>query len=604
MTAEATSPAPELQAGQLRDGWVLTVRLDSGHIEGVPLLQQGPLDVFFAGYLVHAGPPSDSSPQRSDAAIVMEAAVRGGEAALRELRGSFVVALADRRRGRTVVVRDPIGFHPLYYAEVNGALLFAASALTLTRQPGVSSNVNAAVLADHLCHRWSQSPSETYLEAVRRVPPGSQIVFEAGRTHTERTWNPMPDGQPIRWLTEEETASFPALFEQAVDRCLSVGTPGVFLSGGLDSISIAALAADRCRAAGRPAPLALSLGFATPETDERHEQTEVAASLGMPQCLMPFEEAVGQAGLLGPALDLNRHLSSPLLNRWEPAYATLARRGRELGTEVVFSGSGGDEWLTVTPMLAADLVRRGDVRQMISFVRAWRRSYHYPAWRLYRNALWRFGARPLASEKLRATWPAGWTRRRLRKYEAAAPAWVAPSPNLRRTQRERLEAQVTAPPPQDGFYVQEIRESLQHPLVSLEREERFEFGRLNGVRYAHPFWDPDLVDMLMRTPPACLNRAGRSKGLVRETVAGRVPGLRLDRQVKRTGTGFSRTLIAREGPALARRLGEPRALADLGIVDAGAAAAFVRDALARQGQDLYRVWDLLNLESWVRSRVH
>jgi asparagine synthetase B (glutamine-hydrolysing) len=324
----------------------------------------------------------------------------------------------------------------------------------------------------------------------------------------------------------------------------------------------------------------------------------------MPFCLMTFDEAVGPAGLLSQALALNRHLSSPLLNRWEPAYAALARRGRELGVETVLAGSGGDEWLTVTPMLAADLIRVGDVRQLVAFIRAWQRSYRYPRLRLYRNALWRFGARPLLSQRYRALSPDRWRRRRLKNYAAAVPGWVAPDPSLQRAQLERLETDVTAPPPSDGFYLRELREGLSHQLVSLEHEERFEFARLNGVRYGYPFWDADLVDMLMRTPPRYLNRKGRSKGLVREAVSTRMPALRLDRQVKRTGTSFSRTLIATEGRALASQLGKPRALAELGVVDAGRASAFINEALASQGEDLYRVWDLLNLESWVRSRVH
>jgi len=586
----------------LSEAWVLTVRLDTGRIEGVPVLRRGSIDLFFTGYLVDTQPrPSHAV---SDAEVVMDRFSRDGDAALGALRGAFAFALADRQTGRTVIGRDPLGFHPLYYAETGGLLHFAATARALTRQPGVSTDVNTAVLADHLCHRWSQAPEETYLRAVRRLAPGRHGLVCDGRMRSHRVWNPMPEGAPIRWLTEEETHAFPALFEQAVDRCLARGNPGIFLSGGLDSISIAALAADRCRQQGRPAPYALSLGFSTPETDEREEQLGTATTLSMPQCLLPFEDAVGKAGLLRPALELNHHLSSPLLNRWEPAYSALARRGRALGVDVVFSGSGGDEWLTVTPMLAADLIRKADVGQLASFVRTWRRSYHYPAWLLYRNALWRFGARPLLSQGYRAIVPEAWKRRRLRNYRAAAPKWVAPDPALSRTLDERLESQVTSPPSADGFYVQELRESLQHPLVSLEREERFEFGRLNGVGYAYPFWDPDLVDLLMRTPPHYLNRGGRSKGLVRQTVADRMPSLKLDRQIKRTGTTFSRTLLAAEGPALVRELGDPVALADLGVVDVGRARAFVDEALSSGGEDLYRVWDLLNLEYWVRTRLH
>lgn len=602
MTGARSTAVTDRPTGAPPTDWVFSVRLDDGHVDGVPLLRRGALELFFSGYLVQSE-LNRRSPM-TDGELVLETVAEGGLEALESLRGTFAFALVDRQSGRTVVGRDPMGFHPLYQADVPGTLLFSASALHLTRMPGVSGDLNTAVIADHLCHRWSQSPTETYLKSVQRLPPGSFGVIAGGRFHTERVFDPMPEGQPIRWLTEEDTHRFPHLFEQAVDRSLSLGTPGIFLSGGLDSISIAVMAADRARQAGRPAPHALSLAFPTPETDERREQTATAAMLSMPQCLLPFEDAVGKAGLLRPALELNRHLSSPLLNRWEPAYANLARRGRQLGVEVVLAGSGGDEWLTVTPMLAADLIRSADVGQLLSFARAWRRSYLYPPWLLYRNALWRFGARPLLSQAYRRMLPGPWGRRRLRNYRAAAPAWVAPDPAVRQTLDERLAAQVTRPAPPDGFYVQELRESLQHPLVSLEREERFEFGRLNGVRYSYPFWDPDLVDLLMRTPPKYLNRNGRSKGLVRQTVAARMPALNLHRQIKRAGTSFSRTLIATEGRGLLAELGETRVLGDLGIVDRRLTRSFVRAALDGGTEDLYRVWDLLNLEYWARTRLN
>jgi len=604
MTTELVTAPAGPPVGALGSRWVLTVPLDGGRLAGAPVARADHLELFFSGYLVNPPRGAEAASSLSDAEAVLSLVVREGESALTRLRGSFVLALADRRAGRTIVGRDPLGFHPLYYAETSDAVLFAPSALSLTGLPGISTDVNTAVLADHLCHRWSQSPSETYLKSVHRLQPGCRAVLSSGRMRTERVWSPMPEGQPIRWASEDEVQTFPTLFERAIDRCLSLGHPGIFLSGGLDSISIAVLAADRSRSTGRALPHALSLGFSTPETDERREQTEVAAALGMPQCLLQFEEVIGRAGLLAPALELNQHLSSPLLNRWEPAYSALARRGRELGVETVLAGSGGDEWLTVTPMLAADLLRKGDVWQFASIVRAWQRSFHHPRWRLYRNALWRFGLRPILSQRLRRVWPDAWLRNRMTNFQAAAPRWVAPDSDVRRAQDERLEALIQAPPPADGFYVQELRESLHHPLVSLEREERFEFARINKVRYAYPFWDPDLVDLLMRTPPRLLNRSGRSKGLVRETVARRMPGLSLDRQVKRTGTTFSRVLLAREAPALMKRLGPPTALGDLGVVDPHGAWTFANDAVARGGQELYRVWDLLNLESWVRTRVH
>jgi hypothetical protein len=82
--------------------------------------------------------------------------------------------------------------------------------------------------------------------------------------------------------------------------------------------------------------------FPTEETNEAREQEAVAGVLGLPQTLLPFADAVGRPGLLSQAIRLNARVSSPLINRWQPAYAALAAVGRDAGVEVILTGSGGD----------------------------------------------------------------------------------------------------------------------------------------------------------------------------------------------------------------------------------------------------------------------
>ena len=60
-------------------------------------------------------------------------------------------------------------------------------------------------------------------------------------------------------------------------------------------------------------------------------------------------------------------------------------------------------------------------------------------------------------------------------------------------------------------------------IISMDLEEQYELGQRAGVRLRHPYWDVDLVEFLMRTPPDLLNGKGKSKGLVREALADRFP---------------------------------------------------------------------------------
>jgi hypothetical protein len=217
-----------------------------------------------------------------------------------------------------------------------------------------------------------------------------------------------------------------------------------------------------------------------------------------------------------------------------------------------------------------------------------------------RSVVWRYGLRPLAGQALSRLAPVAWDRRRQDRAVRRDPDYVAPEEALRREMKHRSGASLVCADPPNGFYLRDIRTGLDHPLLAMELEERYEFGRRAGVRFMHPYWDADLVDMLIRTPPALLDRGGRSKGLVRPALAQRFPTLGFDRQRKAAATPFYQQMLAAEGAPLLKKLGGFTTLGELGVVDPVAAGAFAAEAIAREPGQLHRVWDLLNLETWVR----
>ena len=127
-------------------------------------------------------------------------------------------------------------------------------------------------------------------------------------------------------------------------------------------------------------------------------------------------------------------------------------------------------------------------------------------------------------------------------------------------------------PGKGGYYDRELQRALDHPLVTMEYEEHFEFGRRVGARMLHPYLDPDLVQLLYGVSPRALTKGGLTKGLVREAIARRFPKLGFERQRKVNATNFFRGLLQREGPAAWRSIGGTRALSDLGLVQSSAFA--------------------------------
>src|SRR5262249_13829540 len=153
-----------------------------------------------------------------------------------------------------------------------------------------------------------------------------------------RYWEPVRDEGPVDWADVETLqGEFEARFADAVERGLENGQSAIFLSGGLDSISVATLATDLPRQSGRQPPVALSLGLPDTAGEER-EQRGVARSLGLDHEFLPFHDAVPRDHLLAAGLDLARLQPAPLLNAWMPAYAVLTQRATRRGIRTILSG--------------------------------------------------------------------------------------------------------------------------------------------------------------------------------------------------------------------------------------------------------------------------
>jgi asparagine synthase (glutamine-hydrolysing) len=543
----------------------------------------------------------------SDAEVIAAGYERWGEEMLKRLRGAFALLIWDTERDVLLCLRDPLGTYPMFYADSKDGLMLSTSIDTLTSQPEVSSSLNRAALADYFLDRFPRL-EETFFEGVNRVPPGHVLRVSPNGRRTYRYWDPAPEGV-VNWLSAEDLDQFDDFLDRAVKRCLSLGPAGIFLSGGLDSVSIAAVAAKQSREGGLPNPVALSLVFPEPEMSEEVVQRSVAAQLGFPMVAKPFYEAIGAKQLLGPALEMSRSLDAPLMNTWLPAYCGLGLEGKRRGCRAILTGNGGDEWLTISPYLSADLLRGLNFAGLYRLWASLRRSNRRSGLTLMRSLLWRFGAQPLLLPPLhrfiKKNAP-GALRLRRRMF-SDIPTWVAPDPALRRELKQRREEYAAKKQlsTRHSFYVQQMRMALYHPLISWELEEYFNVYQRIGLRILHPFWDADLVDLLYRTPPLMLDHDGRSKGLVRASLGRRFPQLGFEQQVKMEATRFYASSVRQEAGAIWQELGGARTLADMGIIDEKALSPLFERLLTgrHEGLSVHRVWSVLNLEAWARAHA-
>jgi Glutamine amidotransferase domain/Asparagine synthase len=173
-------------------------------------------------------------------AILLRAYERMGEDFLGELRRIFALVVWDGDRDTLIAARDRTGAHPCFYARADEELLIGTAVDTLLAHPRVSKQVNRAAFIDYIVDSWP-SLRETFYASVNRVPPGSALRVQSAEETIYRYWNPRAVENASEWLDERAADGFEDLLVAAVDRFLKYGPTGIFLSGGLDSVSVAAI---------------------------------------------------------------------------------------------------------------------------------------------------------------------------------------------------------------------------------------------------------------------------------------------------------------------------------------------------------------------------
>lgn len=519
------------------------------------------------------------------------------------LRGIFAAVLREAASGTLVAVRDRIGAMPLFVADAGTSLVFSPSMRLLAAHPAVTRRPNRMVLAEDLADLWSES-RESYLESVRRVLPATVLRIDAAGEHAADYWDPA-DG-PVQHDADAAQQAFGAALEASVARFMRMGRTAIFLSGGIDSISVAAVGRQVAHREGLPPPTALSLFYRESSSNEEEAQTVVARELGLPFIGLTLEDALQQRPALPAVVERSRAWPAPLWNLWLPAFLRLGAQGREAGCELVLTGGGGDEWLGVAPHLAADLLRSLRLLAYLRFARYMHRSYAMPLPLLLRNVGWTFGLKQLVTSARNHLLPAVGYDLDGSRARRALPDWLAPDPVLRRALVERVaenkRRERLARAAAGSLYEFEGRRSIRHPIVLNEIENKFAMGEEIGVRFFEPYWDADLVGLLYRTPPRILSRGGLAKGLVHRLVREALPGFEIPKQKKVALNSFYRRRVRAEAAAVWRESPGVPALARLGLVDERKFAVLVERLL--QGQDAANLWlipHVLSIEAWAST---
>lgn len=273
---------------------------------------------------------------RSDTEVIVHAYEEYGFKCLEAMNGMFAFALWDSRRRRLLLARDRIGIKPLYYARVNGCLLFASEVKAILAYPGFDRRLDLTALNLYLSLEYVPTPYSIFA-GVRKLFPGHFLVVEDGELQIRRYWDlRLKDGDPgeKRGLTEC-IAEARAVLQEAVAMELIADVPvGVLLSGGLDSSAVAAM---MTRVSSRPVP-SFTVIFDDPSFDESEHARRVARHVGTEHHEFPLSAETALAALPEITAGLDEPLGDSSII---PTYC-LARFTRQQ-VKVALGGDGGDE---------------------------------------------------------------------------------------------------------------------------------------------------------------------------------------------------------------------------------------------------------------------
>ena len=501
--------------------------------------------------------------------VVLAAWTAWGPGCLERLNGRFALAVWDDRSRRLVCARDRFGFKPLYYTVSGGRFRFASEIKGLVAAGDVPREPNDVRILQYLAHGFADHTAETMLRGIFQVPAGGHVEVSPARG-VERV---------TQWYRPEPAPAEPAVPEQIrrlfVDSVLlrlgGGGVVGATLSGGLDSSSVLATAAQLRRDAGEEPPLAVIARAADPRVDEwRYAQTLIER-YKIP-CVEVRPDDLGLVEDFDAfvwALDEPCH-SPSVYGHWK-----VMEAARAAGIDVILEGQGGDvvggldEWY---PQFFYDMLRRGRLGSVRRELAGRRRVRGVPVSR----SLLDLGKLLLP--------------RRVRAAHRPVPAWI----------RRGVEVE---PPPvaRRALLEQHIFETtiFDGPLLCREVDRDTSW---HGLEERSPFWDHRLVEYALSLPPEVLLQDGWGKAPFRAAMRGIVPDEILDRRDKQGFTVDQDSWVRRAFGESFERTFRSEPAAGRPYWDAGAVRELLAECRAGRARatDLWRIY---SVERWLELVV-
>ncbi len=281
----------------------------------------------------------------SDTEAIVHAYEEYGEECFRYFNGMFAIGIWDENANRLVLARDRLGKKPLYYSFVNETFLFASELKAIILYPAFPRKVDAFSLMKYLFFEFIPCPHTIFMDA-KKIPAASYLILDKKGIDVKEYWSPFDSLTVQREVSEAEAAlKITELLRQSVKRRFISDVPlGIFLSGGIDSSAVAALAQEE-----NPGKIeTFSIGFEDSSFDESKYARLASKHIGTNH----HEQTMRPADLLDLIPYLPDILDEPMADASILPTYLLSKFTREHVT-VALGGDGGDELFAGYPTYLA-----------------------------------------------------------------------------------------------------------------------------------------------------------------------------------------------------------------------------------------------------------
>lgn len=513
-----------------------------------------------------------------------------GMALLEDLRGRFALAIVDGDRKRVMLAIDPMGIERLCWAISGDGLVFSDSAEAVANFPPLRASLRAQAVHDFLLMHMIPAP-DTAFDGVHKLEPGMKLVFEDGRASLDRYWTPQ--------FSERRSESPEALkkslrdtLDAAVARCRPDAQTGAFLSGGLDSSTVAGVLG---KVSGQ-APRTFSIGFGVESHDEIHYARISARHFGCDatEYNVTADDIVTVFDRIASAYD------EPFGNSSAVPTLFCAQLAAKVGISHLLAGDGGDELFGGNERYA-----KQQVFEAYGRIPAWaRRGILEPLSRriapgnpitpLRKLRSYVDQARIPLPERLE-TWNLFY---RTPHAEIFEPEFAA---NIDTRRPIDAMARVYHEVPECTLLNRMLHYDWHFTLADSDLRKVITMCDLAGVQVSFPMLDAELVDLSLRVPTHAKMEGRELRSFYKRATTGFLPQEVIDKQ--KHGFGLPFGVWLKEHPPLRELIfGHLQRLGQRGIVRQSFLDRIISEhAEGEPGYYGYAIWDFAMFEAWLAT---